>query len=177
LLYLFLGGEWVSLRLEKAKGIKRTRLLQATAALLLLGYFLQVQGRLIRLARLQGHAREEAGFYAACAWLKENAVSGSLVMGRPAYLLYLYSRHPTTQIEPKTDPALLERRFMQPWGVRYLVQDAWWWAHSERYLRPYLRVYASQWTLVWKDPAGSRVCIWQRQKALQDRAKLSENSL
>ncbi|HZT42031.1 MAG TPA: hypothetical protein VFA07_07565 [Chthonomonadaceae bacterium] len=162
LLYLFLGVEWVSARLKRAWGVPRTRLIEVAAGLLLLGYFLQVHGRLIRLTRLQGRTREEAGFYAACAWLKANAPDGSLVMGRPAYLLSLYSGHPTTQIEPKTDPFLLESRFMQPQHVRYLVEDAWWWAHSERYLRPYLRAFAGRWKPVWKDPAGSRVRIWQR---------------
>ncbi len=169
LLYLFLAVEAISQRLERERGVRLTRLLQGVAALLLLTYCAHVQAMAIRQERkvtvigyALGRNRAEGGFYAACDWLRQNAVPGTVVMGRPAYLLHLYSGHPTTQIEPNDKPRVQELAYMQPNHVRYLVQDAWEWAHSDRYLDPYLHAYADRWKLAWQDPQGSGVRIWQR---------------
>ena len=83
-------------------------------------------------------------------------------MARPAYLMHLYSGHPTTQVEPAVNPRVLERASMAPNHVRYVVVDAWQWAHSENYLGPYLRAFAGNWTMVWQDARGSGVRIYRR---------------
>jgi hypothetical protein len=169
LLYLFLAVETISHWLESTVGAREARLLQGACALPLLIYFAHVHVRAIlqeRKVTAPGYAlgrnREEGGFYAACAWLQQNGTSGAVVMGRPAYLLHLYSGHPTTQIEPNDHPRVQERAYIQPNHVGYIVQDAWWWAKSDRYLGPYLHAYADRWQLVWQDPRGSGVRVWQR---------------
>jgi hypothetical protein len=169
LLYLFLGVERVSARLEKRGGVRLTRIVQGVSGLLLLTYCAHVHAVTIareRKVTASGYAlgrnREEGGFYAACAWLKQNAEPGTVLMGRPAYLLHLYTGHPTTQVEPNDRPRVQELAYMQPRHVRYILQDAWSWSHSDAYLLPYLRAYAEQWRLVWEDPLGSGARVWQR---------------
>lgn len=167
-LYLFLGIEGVSRRLQKVAGVRPTRLLQGIGALLVLSYFLNIQKDVRHEARDLGRTPEDRGFYAACAWLKRNAPPGSLIMSRAAYTLFLYTGHPTAPISPDKDPRSQELHSMLPQHVQYLVQNAWLWANDNRYLRPYLKQYAGQWTLVWHDPAGSGVRIWQRKAAPDD---------
>jgi hypothetical protein len=108
-----------------------------------------------------GRTRAEAGFYAAAAWLRDREPTG-IVMARPAYLMHLYSGHPTTQIEPNTAPRVQELAYMEPNHVRFLVFDRWPWAHTENYLGPYLRSYGAMWSLVWLDPRGSGVRVYRR---------------
>src|SRR5207253_21082 len=101
ILYLFLGVECVSGWLQKHLGAMPTRALQGTALALLLVYFVRVHVNLIRQEREVaapgyplGRNPAEGGFYSACAWIKQNAEPNTIVMGKPAYLLHLYTGHP-----------------------------------------------------------------------------------
>jgi hypothetical protein len=110
-----------------------------------------------------GRSREEGAFYAACDWLRLNGTPGALVMGKPAYLLHLYSGHPTTQIEPTTNARVQEKAYIVPQHTAYLVEDAWTFGFvTHRLLAPYFRAYGSHWTLVWQDPGGTGAKIWKR---------------
>lgn len=168
LLYGFLGVEWVGKRLEKAGGARLTKALGSAGAFLLFTYCAHVQFTAIRTEHkvtAQGYTlgrnKEEGGFYAACDWLKQNGEPGAVVMGRPAYLLHLYTLHPTTQLEPTEKPRGLEA-YLVPRRVQYIVEDVWSWAHSVRYLAPYFGVYGDKWKVVWTDPLGSDAKVWQR---------------
>ncbi|HZO87691.1 MAG TPA: hypothetical protein VFB38_05070 [Chthonomonadaceae bacterium] len=167
ILYLYLGVERASHWLQKQSGTLPTRLAQGVGALLLLAYFGHVHAAAIRAERsvtthgyALGRTPEEGGFYAACDWLRRNAPFNAVVMGRPQYLVHLYSGHPTVQIEPAEKPRA-QAWYVRRGRVRYILEDAWDWAHSHTYLDPYLREYASQWRLAWQDPRGSGVCVWE----------------
>jgi hypothetical protein len=169
LMYLYLGIEVFANGLQRRAGLRLTRVVLAALGALLLAHFARVDYVVIppeRRPALPGYAlgrnRPEGGFYAACAWLQQNAPPDTLVMGRPAYLLHLYSGHPTTQIEPTDSPRVQEKAYIVPRHVRYLVEDAWPWSHTGRYLSPYLRDYAAKWRLAWQDPLGSNVRVWER---------------
>jgi len=108
-----------------------------------------------------GRTKDEAGFYAAAAWLRDREPD-RIVMARPAYLMHLYSGHPTTQIEPAARPRLQEIAYILPNHVAYLVIDRWPWSHTDHYLGPYLKEYAAHWTLVWTDPGISGVRVFRR---------------
>lgn len=141
----------------------------ATVAMgLLLVYYARVHAVVIKREHAPtlpgyalGRSRDEAGFYAGAAWLMGREPD-TIVMARPAYLMHLYSGHPTTQIEPATRPSNQEIAYMLPNHVQYLFVDRWSWAHTENYLGPYLQEYGHAWTLVWNDPAGSGVRIYRR---------------
>ena len=109
-----------------------------------------------------GRSLPEAGFYAACAWLRTHTPRAALVMGKPAYLLHLYSGHPTTQIDPSNNARGQERASIEPQKVQYLVEDSWPFGFvTHKILAPYFKKYGNRWNLVWKDPR-SGVKIWQR---------------
>ena len=108
-----------------------------------------------------GRTKDEAGFYAACAWLKTQNDSGVL-MGRPAYLPFLYTGHSTVQIEPASNPNVQEKAYMSKNGVRYLLYDMWYWSKSAKYLDPYLKEYGDKWDLVWEDKLGSGTKVYRR---------------
>lgn len=169
LLFLFLGVAWIIPRLKRRAGKLFTVAVEVVATLLLWTYFLEAHAQVIRQENRPtapgyalGRTRAEGGFYAACDWLQKNTPPGSLVMGRPAYLLHLYSGRPTTQIEPTTNPRAQELAYMRPRHVRYLLQDAWDWSNTPKYLGAYFQQYSDKWTLAWKDPRGSGVRVWQR---------------
>ena len=169
LLFLALGAEAVTEAIRRRAGVVPARLALGVAAALLLVCCVRAHSRIIRREgrpRLPGYtlgrASGEAGFLAACLWLRRNDWSRAVVMGRPAYLLHLYSEHPTVQIEPTANPRVLEAAMNQPGRVGYLVQDAWPWSRTNATLDPYLRAYGSLWTLAWEDRRGSGVRIWKR---------------
>lgn len=169
-LFLFLGVEAVSGWLEKRTGRKIVAAAQGIGSALLLLYFARVFIVITpheHAPTLSGYAlgrtRDEAGFYAACAWLKGQEPE-TVVMGRPAYLLHLYSGHPTTQIEPSANPRVQEKAYMTKNHVRYLLKDTWYWSKTDRYIRPYLMEYGDLWTLAWEDPNGSGVQVWRRKQ-------------
>lgn len=108
-----------------------------------------------------GRKRDEAGFYAACEWLKLSKKQG-VVMGRPAYLIYLYTEKPTIQIEPVSSPETQESLYMVQQNVRFLLIDRWSWSNTSLYLEPYLGKFKSRWKEVWSDPKGSGVRILER---------------
>jgi hypothetical protein len=169
ILFLFLGAAWIAAWLEPRIGVRAVRMAQAAAFIGLLIYFGAVHLETIRRERptippgyTAGRSAAEGGFYAACAWIRQNAPAGALVMGRPPYLLYLYCRRPTTQIEPVSHPGTQEALYIKKQGVRYLVEDAWDWSRTRRYLGPYLRQFRNRWRLVWEDPNGSGTRVWER---------------
>ncbi len=136
---------------------------------LLFGYYANVLARSIKSekgAGVTGYAFgrtvAEGGFYAACAWLKHSTPHNELVMGKPAYLLHLYSGHPTTQIEPTDNAKVQEKAYMSHHNLGYLVEDSWPFGFvTHRILAPYFKEYGSHWQLVWQD-ARSGVKVWKR---------------
>lgn len=147
---------------------KLYRVLVGMYAALLFSYFLQVHltvGRADKRPIAEGYSfgrsKEEGGFYAACEWLKANTSANVRVMGRPAYLLSLYSDRTVTQIEPHPNPKVQEKAYLSKNKIDYLVADTWTWAKTDRYVTPYLAVYGKNWRLVWEDKR-SGVKIWQR---------------
>lgn len=173
LLFVFLAARAYGDLLEEMRGRRATRAAQAFFCGLLILYSLHVQIMGIQRERKQtthayalGRYPEEGGFYAACAWLKQNTDPKSIVMGKPAYLLHLYSGHPTTQIEPNVHPNVQEKMVVTQ-GARYLLFDTWSWGAltTKKILTPYLRVYSDRWKLAWRDPAGSGVTLWERANA------------
>jgi hypothetical protein len=152
-----------------SRGRTTLAIFEGVALGLLLLYFAQVHLTIVRQDRKPlakgytfGRTSDEGGFYAACAWLKANAPPSSIVMGRPAYLLYLYTDRVVTQIEPHTNPRVQEIAYMRGNNVHYLVEDAWPWSNTRKYLDPYLSEYGNRWRLVWQDPKGSGVKVWER---------------
>lgn len=137
---------------------------------LLLIYFATVHLRVIGQERKPtrpgyplGRSKEEAGFYAACAWLRANVSPETIVMGKPPYLLHLYSGCKTQQIEPTKNPRVQEKAYILPRHIAFLVEDSWSFGFTtHRLLTPYLQAYGDRWTLVWHDPLGSGVRIWKR---------------
>lgn len=132
-------------------------------------YFLHIDAVVARqqaappaYAGAYGRTPEEAGFYAACAWLRSHGDRTAVAMGIPSYLLYLYTGLPTTAVEPLDDPNGQEHAYMRPMHIRYLVQDSWKWSHTGDYLKPYLSVYRDDWSAAWCDPHGSGVTVWER---------------
>lgn len=171
LLYASLGAEWSLDQLRKYGGQRAAQAVGVAAALVYVAYCGHVQANAIAAERKVtgsayplGRNKEEGGFYSACAWLKRNGDPGVVVMGRPAYLLHLYSGHPTTQLEPTIKPRGLEG-YAVSHKVRYIVFDVWYWAHSGNYLNPYLAVYGDRWDKVWEDRLGSGVTVWRRRDA------------
>ena len=109
-----------------------------------------------------GRTVPEAGFYAACAWLKHNTPRNTLVMGKPAYLLHLYTGHPTTQIEPTNNARVQEKAYMSHHHLGYLVEDSWPFGFvTHKILAPYFKRYGTHWQLVWED-TRSGVKVWRR---------------
>ena len=162
-----MGAEWLGTRLTNDFGARFASVTGALGFGLLLIYCVHVQYffaaqeyRPVLPEYTLGRTPEEAGFYAACFWLRDNAPPGAVIMGRPAYLLYLYSAHPTTQIEPTVKTHVQEASYIQKRRVAYLVEDTWSWSHSEDYLAPYLKDYGDRWTLAWQDKSG--VKVWKR---------------
>ncbi|MCS6776272.1 MAG: hypothetical protein RMJ43_03705 [Chloroherpetonaceae bacterium] len=167
LLFLFLGVESLAGRLPPHLPAGARNALAATSAALLLAYFGQVHLTIIQRERLPvlpgfpfGRTLAEAGFYAAATWLRAHTPPDSVIMGRPAYLLFLYSDRPSIQIEPHPRPAVQEQAARRR-QVDYLLQDAWPWSRTRQYTDPYLRAYAHCWRLAWQEPR-SGVRIWQR---------------
>lgn len=168
LLFLFLSLDTAEKWLAPRIGVKAVHGVLLAFAALLLAYFAQVHGNVIRAERRPlasgyafGRTPEEGGFFAAADWLRKNTPPDSIVMGRPAYLLYLYSDRVTTQIEPHPNPRVQELAYMKPNRVRYIVEDTWTWASTAKYIDPYIRDYGSNWRLAWED-RGSGVRIWER---------------
>lgn len=144
---------------------------QMVALALLLVYFGYVQSRVAHLERRPnasgygfGRTPNEGGFYAACAWLKRHTDPKEVVMGKPQYLLHLYAGNYTVQMEPTASPDHLERSFLRPLHVRYLLQDDWQFGilRTRKILAPYFARYGAEWSLAWVDPAGSGVKVWRR---------------
>lgn len=167
LLFLFLGTEAMAGRMQPHLPASARNVLGVAAATLLLAYFGQVHCTIIRRERLPslpgfpfGRTPAEAGFYAAAAWLRTHTPPDSVLMGRPAYLLFIYSDRPSIQIEPHPRPAVQEQAARRR-QVDYLLQDAWPWSRTRQYTDPYLHAYAHCWRLVWQEPR-SGVRIWQR---------------
>ena len=178
-MFLGLGAERFSLWIQNvgqgagSRGGVRTMgrialAVQISGCLLILGYYVRVYSVIVRAERkptLAGYAlgrtKDEAGFYAACAWLKTQEPE-TVVMGRPAYLLYLYSGHPATQIEPTLSARAHEKAYVLPNKVRYLLYDAWYWSKTAKYLTPYLQEYGEKWDLAWEDSKGSGVKVYRR---------------
>ncbi len=172
LMIVFLGlgveaaGGWLAGRI----GGKRQHGVMGAAFLLLFVYYARVHYRVITqegrptvAGYTLGRTPAEGGFYAACDWLKKNAEPNRVVMGKPQYLLHLYSGCPTTQIEPNGNPGNQERGYIAPQRVGYLVEDAWKFGFTtKKLLAPYLAMYRDRWELVWQDPNGSGVRIWKR---------------
>ena len=136
--------------------------------LVLSGYFLRVHYVSILSERKPtlpgyslGRTKDEAGFYAACEWLKTQDKT-TVVMGRPPYLLHLYSEHPCVQIEPATNPNVQEKAYMTKNRVAYLLYDTWYWSKTGKYLDPYLKEYGDKWDLVWEDKLGSKTRVYRR---------------
>jgi hypothetical protein len=168
LVFMLLGADWMRRRAARTLGRVPADLGVAAAACVLFLYFGHVYAALVASEQARtpagytfGRNKAEAGFYAACRWIHDCARPG-VVMGRPAYILHLYSGHPTVQIEPTLVPRVEEGGFVRPERVRYLVQDRWSWSNTQRYLAPYLEQYGDRWTLAWQDPLGSGVRIWER---------------
>jgi hypothetical protein len=173
-LFLFLAAEAVCGWIERRVGRIPAGVLQGMAAAVLAVYFLHVHGAVIAQERkttaqgyLLGRSKAEGGFYAACAWLKQNAAPNAVVMGRPAYLVFLYSDHRAVQIEPTTNPHWMEQVARVKHGAGYLLQDRWYWSRSDLYLPPYLKTYTNRWRLAWEDPLGSGVRVWQRTEGVR----------
>lgn len=169
ILFLFLGLEWVAERGREHIGERAVPVLETGFAALLLIYFLQVHLTIIHRERRPvaagyafGRSPEEGGFYAACEWLRANTPADNVVMGRPAYHVYLYCDRVVTQIEPHTNPRVQERAYMRSHNVRYLLEDTWSWSNTEKYIGPYLQEYGHCWKKVWEDVHGSEVTIWER---------------
>jgi hypothetical protein len=173
LLFAFVGLEQAAVWGERRIGRQGVRILKAMGAVLMLLYYGEVHYRVIGQERkpvLRGYAlgrnRPEAGFYAACDWLRAHVPADQLVMGKPPYLLHLYSGCNTTQVEPNSDAGNIERGYMVRKHVRYLVMDAWTFGfQTKKLLAAYLRLYGDRWTVVWEDPLGSGVRILQRRDA------------
>ena len=169
IVFLFLAVNAISNRLRPRIGSWPLLLVQTPALTLLFVYFAHVNadarkesGGPAYPGYALGRIPEEGGFYAACDWLRQNTPHNTLVMGRPAYLLHLYSGHPTVQIEPSESPRGQEKAYIAPKHVQYLLQDVWGWAHTSQYINPYMKVYHGKWELVWKDPRRSGTRIWHR---------------
>ena len=167
-LFIVLGAEAMFDQVGEALPKQALTATAATAVGLLLLYYARVHATIIpreRAATLHGYVlgrtRDEAGFYAAAEWLRGRESTG-IVMARPAYLMHLYSLHPTTQVEPAVRPRVQELAYMIPNRVRYIVFDRWPWAHTNNYLGPYLKDYRTFWSAVWVDPGGSGVAIFRR---------------
>ena len=173
IVFLFLGVEWMSKRVRPVAGAAGLRAIQIAGYALLLVYFADVHYRLIHQDRRPnvpgyafGRSKDEAGFYAACRWLRDNTDPNDVVMGKPQYLLHLYAGSYTRQLEPTTNVSNLEKAYIIPGHVRYLLQDAWAWGvpRSRDIFVPYLQAYGDRWTLVWSDPQPSGVRIWKRKE-------------
>lgn len=171
--FLGLGLEKALARLSERMGPQTLRALQMTGAILLLTYFAHIHYRVIQQDRRPtmpgyafGRSHEEAGFYAACDWLRHNTAPQDIVMGKPQYLLHLYAGNLTAQLEPTTSAHSLENAYIVPQHVRYLLQDQWSWGvpPSRNIFAPYLLTYGDEWDLAWSDPRGSGVRIWKRLK-------------
>ncbi len=167
LLFVFMAAEDIGDRATVSTPVSVRGLLTFGLALLML-YYCRVYTVIARRERAPnvpgyslGRTRDEAGFYAAAAWLSQR-IDGGVVMARPAYLMHLYSLHPTTQVEPASKPRVQELAYMLPNHVRYIVIDRWTWARTATYLEPYIRAYGSKWGRVWTDPRGSGVEIYRR---------------
>ncbi len=152
----------------KSSALKVYRAILGVMAALLAVYFLQVHLTIVRAEKRPivagyafGRSKPESGFYAACAWLKQNTPPEARVMGRPAYLLSLYSERIATQIEPTTNPDVMEKGTLQNYKLDYILADSWSWANSKTYLAPYFAKYGERWRLAWKDKQ-SGVKVWQR---------------
>ncbi len=155
--------------LDKLPSTSTRKLLVLATCCLLFGYYANVLTRSVESEKgghLKGYAFgrtvPEGGFYAACAWLKHNTPPNTLVMGKPAYLLHLYSGHPTTQIEPTNNAKVQEKAYMSHHHLDYLVEDSWPFGFvTHRILAPYFKKYGDHWRLVWED-TRSGVKVWQR---------------
>ena len=112
-----------------------------------------------------GQMPGEAGFYAACDWLRSQCRPADIVMGKPQYLLHLYAGNYTAQLEPTTSARSLENAYIVPQHVRYLLAG-----HMElgRAAQPEFSALPAgvrrRWSLAWSDPRGSGVRIWKRVK-------------
>ena len=176
ILFLMLGVYVTSEWLRKRFNTRTVYAAQFIGAAALLVYFANVHLRVIRQEHrptLPGYAfgrnRDEAGFYAACAWLRQNSDPREIVMGKPQYLLHLYAGNLTAQLEPTTSARAQEKAYIAPQHVRYLLQDSWQWGvpPSRKIFDNYLREYGDRWQPVWTDPNGSGARIWRRKEEWQ----------
>jgi hypothetical protein len=168
LVFILVAAQEISDRLARRVGTGAVNALQVTAALVLFAYFAHSEAemrwednRATPPGYRMGRNVPEAGFYTACAWLAQHGTPGAITMGRPAYLLHLYTGLPVTQIEPAPNPRGQEFAYMRPLHVHYLVEDRWPWSGTQKFLGPYLKVYGAAWKRVFADKR-SGVHVWER---------------
>ena len=178
ILFLMLGVWAASEWLRKRSNAQSVQIVQVIGAAALLIYFANVHWRVIRqehrptlLGYAFGRNRDEAGFYAACAWLRQNSNPREIAMGKPQYLLHLYAGNLTAQLEPTTSARAQEKAYIVPQHVHYLLQDAWYWGvpSSRQIFANYLSAYGDKWELAWTDPNGSGVRIWKRKESEEEK--------
>ena len=170
LLFTMAGSETAGKWIIQRAGLTAAKLAGCAGMLLILTYYGSVHLRVIHADRDMkvygyrlGRTAAEGGFYSACSWLHAHAAPGSIVMGKPPYLLHLYSGMTTVQIEPDRSPRNLEIAYIEKERVQYILEDSWQFgAISHRLLGLYFQQYGNMWRLVWQDPLGSGVNIWER---------------
>jgi hypothetical protein len=77
-----------------------------------------------------------ANYFAVAAWAKDNTPPDSLIMGRKANLLYLFSGRKTVSYPFTTDSTKI-MAFIEKKGVNYVLLDAFTWTPTTQlYLYP-----------------------------------------
>jgi hypothetical protein len=160
--------ETLWLRVPSDGGKKALTGIYGVMGAVLVAYFLQVHHTIVKAQNRPtpagytfGRSLEEAGFYAACAWLKQNAPADARLMGRPAYIVSLYTSRTAIQLEPHVNPKVQEKAYIGKNRINYIVADKWTWARTEKYLTPYLEMFGADWRVAWEDEK-SGVKVWER---------------
>lgn len=168
ILFVLVALETLWLRMDSAHGKTVLTCIYGVAGATLAIYFLHVHQNMAQAEKRPtaagyafGRTPEEGGFYAACAWLKQNAPADARLMGRPAYILSLYADRTAIQLEPHTNAKVQEKAYIGKGKINFLVADKWAWAHTDDYLTPYLNSYGGEWRMAWEDKE-SGVKIWER---------------
>lgn len=167
ILFVVLGAERVAAWLAAVRvPVSVVRVVQIVGVAALLIYAAQVHWVTIQRERGDGtpyptgRNPAEKGFYAACAFLRQAAPQDAIIMGRPAYLLYLLTDRPAVQIEPETAPNAQEYNINRR-NARYLLRDDWYWSHTDIFLGPYLKKYRARWRIVWQSPDNHTI-VYER---------------